>query len=186
MTTTLKCDTHTHLHIHADHHGVCAQWAHERDRNGEKKTISDYILQHLFSPKIDLGYLMLPLNNILTFIHKVSLLNYWGRKRDLDFSFFGCFTCATHSKYSITSHGTRPFLFLSLSFRFVCSSFFTFCIHFVPHFVFHSLVHSLHTWNKMRRWCAVFGTSIREKRINAVFVLFCASKKRLRKYCGSV
>lgn len=48
---------------------------------------------------------MLPLNNILTFIHKVSLLNYWGRKRDLDFLLFGCFTCMPYADmHSITRY----------------------------------------------------------------------------------
>lgn len=39
--------------------------------------------------------LMLPLNNKLTLIHKVNLLNYWARKRDLGFLFrrYRCLPC---------------------------------------------------------------------------------------------
>lgn len=114
-TTILKCDTLMPITI-------ATLYGQKRDRNGEinKKAISDYILQHFFSlPKIDLGYLMLPLNNILTFIHKVSLLNYWGRKRDLDF-LFGCFCPGVYggmhiTQYLTTRYAPRSLYFLPLS-----------------------------------------------------------------------
>lgn len=67
--------------------GMQTQARHKTKINKKKNDIWLHFTASFF-PKIDLGYLMLPLNNILTFIHKVTLLNYWGRKRDLDFLFF--------------------------------------------------------------------------------------------------
>lgn len=147
---------------------------HKRDRNGEinKKAISDYILQHLFFPKIDLGYLMLPLNNILTFIHKVSLLNYWGRKRDLDFLLFGCFTCVPYADmHSITRYAPGLFsprssslFLLSVSlFRSLARSRFSFSLSARLHpsytlsatilcsLPLHEWEHSFHIWCSMCR-----------------------------------
>lgn len=86
----------------------CASDTQKRTKINKKRTISDYILQHLFfaALKIDLGYLMLPLNNILTFIHKVSLLNYWGRKRD--FEFLDCCCVRMHGN-CVCVHGLHVY-----------------------------------------------------------------------------